>query len=222
MCHTIAGFLGYHDYSVLARVSKAFYRAFFPYLMRSIVIANTFKYFIHVENLGSVFTNRQKLPPPKILYKYGQHVHHLNLHFKETIDFCYFVKEGPNSKNYRLSTLSTFPGQIQTDLYVSLLEKCPNLGCLQISVTHSDRLPNDIEIDSPYDNEIENAVLLEQAHKKAEIIDEAIARMIRASTMSPVVEQPSSQSLHGAEGSVPNAEDMIHPNLTLSSYIPSP
>ncbi|CAO3565319.1 unnamed protein product [Mortierella alpina] len=158
MCHTVAGFLGYHDYSVLARVNKAFYSAFFPYLMRSVVIANTFKYFIHVESLYSDFTNRQKLPPPKILFKYGQHVYHLHLHFKETIDFCYFVKEDSDTKHYRLSTLSTFPGQIQTNLYLSLLEKCPNLGCLQISVTHSDRLPSDMPNDSGLEDEICGAV----------------------------------------------------------------
>ncbi|KAF9963496.1 hypothetical protein BGZ70_007382 [Mortierella alpina] len=199
MCHTIAGFLGYHDYSVLARVNKAFYRAFFPYLMRSVVIANTFKYFIHVESFYSVFTNRQKLPPPKILFKYGQHVYHLNLHFKETIDFCYFVKEDSDSNNYRLSTLSTFPGQIQTDLYLSLLEKCPNLGCLQISVTHSDRLPNDM----PNDSGLEDAVVLEQANKKAEIIDDAIARMIRA-TATPLA---VAEQLSEMNGCVFNAQD---------------
>ncbi|KAF9557592.1 hypothetical protein EC968_007540 [Mortierella alpina] len=197
MCHTIAAFLSYHDYSVLARVNKAFYRAFFPYLMRSVVIANTFKYFIHVENLYSVFTNRQKLPPPRILFKYGQHVHHLNLHFKETIDFCYFVKENSNSKHYRLSTLAAFPGQTQTNLYLSLLEKCPNLGCLQISVTHSDRLPDDCDI--------EDATILEQAKTKAEIIDNAIARMIRTATMPSLLEQSSPPSEAG--DSTPDAQD---------------
>ncbi|KAF9286899.1 hypothetical protein BGZ68_002441 [Mortierella alpina] len=198
MCHTIAGFLGYHDYSVLARVNKAFYRAFFPYLMRSVVIANTFKYFIHVDGFYSVFTSRQKLPPPNILFKYGQHVHHLNLHFKEAIDFCYYVKENSSSNTYRLSTLATFPGQIQTNLYLSLLEKCPNLGCLQITVTHSDWLPND--------SGIEDAVILEQAYKKAEIVDDAIARMIRTTTL-PLAAEQSSQLPTEEKGSVLHAED---------------
>ncbi|KAG0197550.1 hypothetical protein BGX28_008986 [Mortierella sp. GBA30] len=187
LCHTVAECLSYQDYTILARVNKAFYRAFFPYLMPSVVIANTFKYFIPTLYHYGAFTNHLKLPPPNILLKYGEHVHHLNLHFKEKLDFCYFIREDPKDSatttnhKYRVSTLSMFPGQVQTGLYLSLLEKCPNLGCLQIHVPDSDELPKD-RLDQ---NRLPvTGYLLEQATQKMEIVDDAIAKMIRAASVS--------------------------------------